>query len=148
VRRVRDILAAGQWDRARAVDRIVLDADERQRRRIVLTGEKGTSVLLDFARPVTLRDGDGLVLQDGAVVAVAGRAEPLLEVRAKSPPDLVRLAWHVGNRHTDIQFTDQAFRIRRDHVLEAMIKGLGGTMTPVEAPFEPEAGAPHALSHE
>ena len=103
-------------------DRVVLDADERQRRRIVLTGEKGTRLLLDFEKPVALRDGDGLALEDGSVVQVAGQAEQLVEVSAKEGADLVRLAWHIGNRHTDIQFTDKSFRIRRDHVLEEMLK--------------------------
>lgn len=129
---------------ASPIDRIVLDADDRQRRRIVLTGEKGTRLLLDFPNPVTLHDGDGLVLDDGSIVVVAGQAEPLIEISAKTPADFVRLAWHIGNRHTDIQFVEQAFRIRRDHVLEEMVKGLGAIAQPVEAPFDPEPAAPHA----
>jgi urease accessory protein len=129
-------------------DRVVLDADERQRRRIVLTGEKGTRLLLDFAKPMILRDGDGLVLEDGSVVQVAGRVELLVEVSAPAPADVVRLAWHIGNRHTDIQFTDQSFRIRRDHVLEEMLKGLGATTREVEAPFDPEPAAPHGHHHD
>ena len=129
-------------------DRVVLDADERQRRRIVLTGEKGTRLLLDFAKPMILRDGDGLVLEDGSVVQVAGRVELLVEVSATAPADVVRLAWHIGNRHTDIQFTDQSFRIRRDHVLEEMLKGLGATTREVEAPFDPEPAAPHGHHHD
>ena len=129
-------------------DRVVLDADERQRRRIVLTGEKGTRLLLDFAKPMILRDGDGLVLEDGSVVQVAGRVELLVEVSAPAPADVVRLAWHIGNRHTDIQFTDQSFRIRHDHVLEEMLKGLGATTREVEAPFDPEPAAPHGRHHD
>jgi len=129
-------------------DRVVLDADERQRRRIVLTGEKGTRLLLDFAKPMILRDGDGLVLEDGSVVQVAGRVELLVEVSATAPADVVRLAWHIGNRHTDIQFTDQSFRIRHDHVLEEMLKGLGATTREVEAPFDPEPAAPHGHHHD
>lgn len=128
-------------------DRVVLEADERQRRRIVLTGEKGTRLLLDFEKPVALSDGDGLVLEDGSVVQVAGRAEPLIEVSADAPADLVRLAWHIGNRHTDIQFADQRFRIRRDHVLEAMLKGLGARTKDIEASFDPEPAAPHGHDH-
>jgi urease accessory protein len=126
-----------------ASDRVVLDADERQRRRIALTGEKGTRLLLDFERPVTLRDGEGLALEDGSVVQVAGRAEQLVEVSATKGVDLMRLAWHIGNRHADIQFVDRSFRIRRDHVLEEMLKGLGATTREIEAPFDPEPAAPH-----
>lgn len=147
MRHVGGIADAGTWDRTRAVDRVVLGADDRVRRRIVLTTEKGARLLLDFAEPVILRDGDGLVLEDGSVVAVAGQAELLIEISAKSPLDFVRLAWHIGNRHTDIQFIDKSFRIRRDHVLEEMVKGLGAITKPVEAPFAPEPAAPHIHHH-
>lgn len=141
MRRSTRIQAAGSFDASGAIDRVVLDAEERHRRRIVLTGEKGTKFLLDLDRAVALKDGDGLVLDDGAIVTVAGRAEPLTEIEAQSPLDLVRLAWHLGNRHTPVQILGGKLRIRRDHVLESMVAGLGGTLTPVEAPFEPEAGA-------
>jgi urease accessory protein len=143
MRHVGGIADAGTWDRARAIDRVVLAADDRLRRRIVLTTENGMKLLLDFAEPMQLRDGDGLVLEDGSVVVVAGQAEPLIEISAKAPLDFVRLAWHIGNRHTDVQFMDKSFRIRRDHVLEEMVKGLGAVMTPIDAPFDPEPAAPH-----
>ena len=148
MRHVGGIADAGTWDRARAVDRVVLGADDRVRRRIVLTTENGMKLLLDFAEPMQLRDGDGLVLDDGSVVMVAGQAEPLIEISAKVPADFVRLAWHIGNRHTDIHFIDKSFRIRRDHVLEDMVKGLGAIMTPLEAPFDPEPAAPHGHHHD
>jgi urease accessory protein len=143
--RVTEIKPAGTF--GPPTDRVVLDADDRQRRRVVLTGEKGTRLLLDFEKPVTLRDGDGLVLDDGSVVAVTGQAEQLIEVSGKAPLDFVRLAWHIGNRHTDIQFVDNRFRIRRDHVLEDMLKGLGAVTMPVDAPFDPESAAPHRGGH-
>ncbi|HVG50153.1 MAG TPA: urease accessory protein UreE [Xanthobacteraceae bacterium] len=120
------------------VDRVVLDAGDRQRRRAVLTGENGTTFLLDFDKPVTLRDGNGLVLDDGAVVLVAGQPEQLVDVTMPSKADLVRLAWHIGNRHTELQIVGNALRIRRDHVLEDMLRGQGATLTPVDAPFDPE----------
>jgi urease accessory protein len=143
--RVTEIKPAGTF--GPPADRVVLDADDRQRRRVVLTGENGTRLLLDFEKPVTLRDGDGLVLDDGSVVAVTGQAEQLIEVSGKAPLDFVRLAWHIGNRHTDIQFVDNRFRIRRDHVLEDMLKGLGAVTMPVDAPFDPEPAAPHGGGH-
>ena len=145
---VSGIADAGTWDRTRMVDRVVLDAGDRVRRRIVLTTEKGMKLLLDFPEPVMLRDSDGLVLDDGSIVAVAGQAEALIEISAKAPIDLVRLAWHIGNRHTDAQFIDKAFRIRRDHVLEEMVKGLGAATKEIEAAFEPEQPvAPHGHHH-
>jgi urease accessory protein len=141
MRRATKIQAVGSFDATGAVDRVVLDADERHRRRIVLTGEQGTKFLLDLDRAVALKDGDGLVLEDGAIVCVAGRPEPLTEIEAQSPLDLLRLAWHLGNRHAQVEVAGGKLRIRRDHVLESMVAGLGGKLTPLEAPFEPEAGA-------
>jgi urease accessory protein len=152
MRRATRIQPAGSFDASTAVDRVVLDADERHRRRIVLTGESGTKFLLDLDRAGALKDGDGLVLEDGAIVTVAGRPEPLIEIEAKSPLDLLRLAWHLGNRHTQVEIVGSKLRIRRDHVLESMVAGLGGKLTPIEAPFEPEAGAhaqgEHAHDHD
>jgi urease accessory protein len=125
----------------RVIDRVVLDADERHRRRITLTGERGTTFLLDLPHATALRDGDGLVLEDGSIVRVAGKPEVLLEITAASPHELARLAWHIGNRHTDVQIVGDKLRIRRDHVLEEMLRGLGARLSAVEAPFDPEHGA-------
>ena len=83
MRHVSGIADAGTWDRARAADRVVLDAADRVRRRIVLTTEKGQRLLLDFPEPMMLRDGDGLVLDDGSVVVVAGEEEALIEISAQ-----------------------------------------------------------------
>ena len=89
---------------------------------------------------MTLHDGDGLVLDDGSIVLVTGKPEPLVEICARqSRIDAVRLAWHLGNRHTDVQVIGDKLRIRRDHVLEEMLRGLGAHLTPLEAPFDPEA---------
>jgi urease accessory protein len=81
------------------------------------------------------------MLDDGSIVRVAGKAEPLVEIAAASAQELARLAWHIGNRHADVQVVDDRLRIRRDHVLEGMLGGLGAQLTPVEAPFDPEPGA-------
>jgi urease accessory protein len=147
MRRVSEIKSSGAWNDSGAIDRVILDADDRQRRRIVLTGESGTELLLDLAKPVSLRDGDGLLLDDGSLVRVCGQPEPLVEIRASSPHEFVRLAWHLGNRHTDLQIVGDRIRIRRDHVLEDMLRGLGASVTALEAAFDPEAGA-HNHDHE
>jgi urease accessory protein len=149
MRRASEVRTAGSWNAASAIDRVVLDAAERHRRRIVLTGERGTEFLLDLPHATALRDGDGLVLEDGTIVRVAGRPEPLVEVAAASGHALARLAWHIGNRHTDLQVVGDTLRIRRDHVLEDMLRGLGARLTPIEAPFDPEPGAyGHGHSHD
>ncbi len=145
--RVTGIRQYGDWDAAIAADRVVLDAGDRRRRRVVLAGEKGAEFLLDAAAPLALRDGDGLVLDDGSIVLVAGQPEALLEISAGSAADTVRLAWHLGNRHTDVQIAADKIRIRRDHVLEEMLRGLGASVVPLEAPFDPETGPPHGHDH-
>jgi len=147
MRRASSVMSKGNFEQTRIVDRVVLDAGERHRRRIVLTGERGTIFLLDLPQAVALRDGDGLVLDDGSVIRVTGRPEPLIEIAAASAHELARLAWHIGNRHTDVQVVGDKLRIRRDHVLEAMLRGLGAEITPVEAPFDPEPGAYAAHAH-
>ena len=62
--------------------------------------------------------------------------------------EFVRLAWHLGNRHTDVQIVGERIRIRRDHVLEDMLRGLGAQVTPLNAAFDPETGAPHIHAHD
>jgi urease accessory protein len=141
MKRAGEIRHKGSWAMSAAADRVVLDADERQCRRSVLTGENGTRFLLDLPSPTMLHDGDGLVLDDGSIVRVSGKAEPLVEIAAASADDLARLAWHLGNRHTDMQIVGDKLRIRRDHVLEDMLRGLGARLTPIQAPFDPESGA-------
>jgi urease accessory protein len=149
MKRVIDFKQCGGWNIASAIDRVVLDAGDRNRRRIVLKGEKGTEFLLDFEKPVTLRDGDGLVLDDGSIVLIAAALEALIEISAHSALDTVRLAWHLGNRHTEVQIVGDKLRIRRDHVLEDMLRGLGAHLHAIEAPFDPEQGAPaHEHHHE
>ena len=147
MKRVIEIKPAGAWNTASATDRVVLDAGDRNRRRIVLTGEQGTQVMLDFPAPVSLRDGDGLVLDDGSIVLVQGAPEALLEVAGPNAFETVRLAWHLGNRHTDVQIAGNKIRIRYDHVLEDMLRGLGARVAPLEVPFDPEPASPHGHGH-
>ena len=139
--RANAVLPAGTWDISREVDSVLLDYDRRFRRRILLTTESGRDVLLDLSQAVRLRHGDGLLLDDGDVVRVAARAEALLDIHAHEDGDLVRIAWHLGNRHLPVQVLGEHLRIRADHVIEEMVEQLGGHVERVEAPFDPEAGA-------
>src|SRR3982074_2208177 len=100
MKRAATIIIADQWNSASAVDRVVLDADERQCRRSVLIGEHGTKFLLDLPTANMLRDGDGLVLDDGSIVRVAGKPEPLVEIAAAGSHELARLALHPRHPHT------------------------------------------------
>jgi urease accessory protein len=141
MKRVAEIRPANGWDAGTAVDFIVLDAQDRHRRRVVFVGGRGATYLLDLPRPALLRDGDGLLLEDGSIVRVTGKPEPLVEIAAASSRELARIAWHIGNRHTDVQLVGDKLRIRRDHVLEDMLRGLGAILAFVDAPFDPENGA-------
>jgi urease accessory protein len=146
MRTITDILPAGAWT-GPAADTVSLDYDGRHRRRIVLTGASGAEYLLDLAEAAHLRHGDGLVLPAGGVVQVVARAEPLLEVRGRTPADLVRLAWHIGNRHLAAQVETDRLLIRRDHVIAHMLEHLGAAVAEIEAPFDPEGGAYHGHEH-
>jgi len=129
-----------KWTKA-AADTVVLDYDDRHRRRMAMTGTRGLEFLLDLEEAFALRGGDALVLEDGRLVEVVAAPEPLIEIRGADPHHLVRIAWHLGNRHLPTQIVGRGLRIRRDHVIEDMVKGLGARVIEIEAPFDPEGGA-------
>jgi urease accessory protein len=145
MRRIVDIIPARQAIEGDAADSVRLDHDLRNRRRMVFTTVAGDSVLLDMPRPVHLRGGDRLQLEDGALIRVEAMDEALTEISASSTAALVRIAWHLGNRHLPTQLmpgdTGGTLRIRHDHVIEDMVAGLGGTCALLMAPFDPEGGA-------
>ena len=139
--RASEVAPAGTWEATTEVDRVLIDFDRRHRRRILLRTESGNEVMLDLAQAVRLHHGDGLVLDDGGVVRVCARPEPLLEIHAHDAAEMVRIAWHLGNRHLPVQLIGERIRIRADHVIAEMVRGLGGHVAEIEAPFDPEAGA-------
>ena len=143
--RATKVLGQYRWTQA-ATDTVVLDFDDRHRRRMAMTGTRGLEFLLDLENAVALRGGDALVLEDGRLIEVVAAPEPLIEIRGSDPHHLVRVAWHLGNRHLPTQISAKGLRIRRDHVIEAMVKGLGARVIEIEAPFDPEGGA-YAESH-
>jgi urease accessory protein len=108
---------------------------------MAMMGTRGLEFLLDLENAIALRGGDALVLEDGRLIEVVAAPEPLAEIRGSDPQHLVRIAWHLGNRHLPTQITARGLRIRRDHVIEAMVQGLGARVIEIEAPFDPEGGA-------
>lgn len=132
---------AGHWPEAEAAGTVVLDFDARHRRRIRLATDGGENVLLDLPKAVAMADGDGLELDGGGWLRVTATPEPLAEIRAGSSHAMVRVAWHLGNRHLPTQIVGEMLRIRPDHVIEAMVRGLGAEVERIEAPFQPEGGA-------
>ncbi|WP_270936226.1 urease accessory protein UreE [Falsiroseomonas oryzae] len=143
------VAAAGTWPESEARDTVTVDFDDRFRRRRLYTAEGGLAFLLDLPEAQVLKDGDGLLLASGGFVRVRAAAEPLVEVTAKNPQHLLRLAWHLGNRHLPAQIDADRILIRDDHVIVAMLAGLGATTRAVQAPFNPEGGAygGHAHTH-
>lgn len=146
--RAEKILSAAESPHV-AADTVVLDFDGRHRRRIAMTGIKGVEFLLDLPETAALKDGDAILLEDGRIVAVKAANEPLAEITGIDPTHLVRLAWHLGNRHLPTALSADRMLIRRDAVIEHMLEGLGATVRHVEAPFYPESGAygPNSASH-
>lgn len=131
-------IAVARGGAAGAVDTVRLDYEGRFLRRKRLIAVSGASIMVDLPETVSLEDGDALLLADGRRVAVEASAEPLLAVTG---PDLARLAWHIGNRHTPCRIEAERLLIRADPVLASMLLKLGAHVAPVDAPFCPEGGA-------
>jgi urease accessory protein len=129
----------------------VLPHDERHlRRRAIELAEgavEGGKVLVDLPEPVTLADGDRLVLEDGRQIEIAAAPEELYDIRAKDSVHLAELAWHIGNRHLAAAIEASRILILRDHVIKAMLEGLGATVTDVVEPFSPVRGAYSGHGH-
>jgi urease accessory protein len=140
MRRVVRVLAADRSDRA-PIDSVIMSSDQRRVQTAHLTGVKGTPIGVMLPEPVLLRNGDLLELDDGTFVDVVAEPEPLIEVRGNDLTHLARLAWHLGDRHVPVQVLANRLRMRRDEVLETLLKSLGARLTAIEAPFDPEGGA-------
>lgn len=124
-----------------ASDRVRMAFEERTRARLVVRLDSGVEATLALPRPASLRHGDRLLASDGRVVEVVAAPEALLHVEATDPALLARAAYHLGNRHVAVELRAGALRVARDAVLERLLRGLGLEPVPVDAPFEPEAGA-------
>ena len=138
---------AGHWPKERAAGSVTLDFDARHRRRIRLTTDQGEDVLLDLPKAVAMADGDALQLEDGRLLMVRAAAEPVVEVLHKDPNRLMRLAWHLGNRHLPTEIRNQVLRIRPDRAIEDMLHRFEAVLASMEAPFQPEGGAYSGNGH-
>jgi urease accessory protein len=144
----RQVAPAGSWSGAPR-DSVTLDYDARFRRRVKLACDGGGSVLLDLAEATALQDGDGLVLEeDSGIIVVRAAPESLVEIRCGDTHHLMRVAWHLGNRHLPVEIGPVYLRIRHDHVIVDMVEKLGARVRAVTAPFNPERGAyGHGRTH-
>ena len=127
-----------------AIDVVVLTHDERHLRRKLLHMAHDDVVMLDLKEPVVLENGDLLALEGGGFVEVIAAEEPLLEIRARDTIHQMELAWHLGNRHLAAQIEEKRILIERDHVIKAMLEGLGASVSEITEPFQPVHGAYHS----
>ncbi len=134
--------------RGAAFDSIILAHNERRLRRKLLVAKGGTEIMVDFANTLTLDHMGALELEDGRLVEVQAAVEPLYEIQAPDRGHLLRIAWHIGNRHTSAQLEEGRILIKRDHVLKTMLEGLGAKVRLVDEPFFAERGAYHSHGHE
>jgi urease accessory protein len=143
MRRLVLVAKAGGWPDSEDVDSVVLNFDDRHRRRLRLTTEAGESVLLDLTKPQPLDDGDGLAIEnDEGWIRIKAAPEDVLNVEGQDLASTIRLAWNLGNRHLPIQIVGEGLlRLRYDHVIEEMLSNLGVVMTRDKAPFVPENNA-------
>ncbi len=125
-------------------DRVVLAHDERHLRRKVLTLQQGEQILVDLPEAVLFGHGDVLVLEDGSLAEIIAAEEMLYEILPRNRQHLTELAWHLGNRHLPAQFDEVRILIRKDHVIKAMLEGLGAKVSEITAPFQPLRGAYHS----
>ena len=122
-------------------DTITLDETARHRRRLKMRSDNGIEFLLDLPEARLLRHGEGIELSDGRIIEIIAEPEALYEVYARDPHHLLQLAWQLGNRHLPTQVLEDHLRIRQDHVIKEMLKGLGATVVEIVASFDPEGGA-------
>jgi urease accessory protein len=147
MRRAVAVHPRGQWPEDRMVDAVTLAFLDRHRRRIRLVSDSGSAFLLDLPHARHLADGDGLALDGGGYIRVCAAAEPVLEIETADRASMLRIAWHLGNRHLPLQVVGDRLRIREDHVIAGMVSGLGGRITRREAAFDPEFGAYAGPAH-
>lgn len=120
---------------------LVLNYEQREKCRQRARLACGQEVALFTARGTVLRDGDLLTGESGFVARVRAATEPVYVVRAADAQGLLRCAFHLGNRHCQVQVGAGFLRIRSDPVLRDMLAGLGASVVAEVAPFDPEPGA-------
>ncbi|MDX8519615.1 urease accessory protein UreE [Mesorhizobium dulcispinae] len=142
------VLQAGEAGATAPYARAVLAHDERHLRRRAIETAAGGKVLVDLPEPVALNNGDRLVLEDGRQLEIVAAPEEVYDIRARDAVHLTELAWHIGNRHLAAAIESDRILILRDHVIKAMLEGLGATVSEVLEPFSPVRGAYSGHGHD
>jgi urease accessory protein len=124
---------------------VELDWDLRQKSRFDTTDSQGRSIGVFLPRGTVVRGGDVLIAEDGSLLNVIAAAQPVLQVTVcsthGSPFDLLRAAYHLGNRHVPLELRPERLQFEPDHVLADLLRSMHLIVTEARAPFEPEAGA-------
>ena len=120
---------------------LALTAEERTKSRHRFETEDGQTVFLHLPRGTVLRDKDILRSDDGILVRVRAKPEPVMTIAAQTPLDLLRAAYHLGNRHVPLEITPTYLRLSPDPVLRTMLAQMGIVVEEAILPFQPEIGA-------
>lgn len=138
-------IAEGQTPspQAHTIATIGLTWQERQRSRLAIMLHDGRAAAILLPRGETLADGDLLASECGQMLCISALPERLMKITASHPRDFIRLVYHLANRHVRAMLSQDMICIERDPVLADMVVRLGGHVTDVEQPFEPERGAYH-----
>ena len=128
-----------------------LTAEDRTRSRHHFQTETGEAVYLQLPRGTVLQHGDLLTTEangteGGAIVQIIAKPEPVMTATAHSLLELLRAAYHLGNRHVPLEVTETYLRLSPDPVLKAMLEQLGLHVSEAVLPFQPEAGAYHSAA--
>lgn len=126
-------------------DSCTLTYEDRFLRRRVLHSDAGEAFLVDLPHTTSLDAGQAFKLSDGRLIAVKAADEPLMQITA---PNLLKLVWHIGNRHCPAQIEDARVLVQPDHVIRDLMLRLGADVSDITAPFTPEGGAyGHGRTH-
>lgn len=131
-----------------AFETVELTFDTRQKSRFRAALASGVDIGADLPRTGILRSGSYIATQEGDVLRVDAKPERLMKVTAQTEFDLLKAAYHLGNRHVPLMLTPTALYFEPDYVLAEMVEGLGLTVTETDHPFEPESGAYAQHSHD
>jgi urease accessory protein len=126
---------------------VELDWDTRQKSRFEATDSQGRRLGVFLPRGSVVRGGDVLVAEDGSLIVAQAAPQPVLEVRAAQAFDLLRAAYHLGNRHVQLELQAELLKLEPDHVLAQMLRQMGLQVAEAQAACEPEAGAYAAGGH-
>ncbi|WP_131114601.1 urease accessory protein UreE [Lichenihabitans psoromatis] len=142
------VKAQHEFGAAMPADTVVLDFADRNRPGLKTSGVRGLAIEFDLPEAIMLRGGDALVLDDGRLVDVVAAPEQLIELRSRTPGDLVRAALQIGSQHLAAQVLPNGIRLRPDAAIETVLAALGVKITSIETSFDPEGGAYAAAAHD